>query len=83
MGQTFDRLRDAGLIDKVTAKRMKKAVGLPNLTVHNYDEVSWAIVFARVHRITTVISGNAAVIRPTHRTGATSGLHILVPGQSV
>lgn len=46
MGETFDILAQAGIIDVELASRMKKAVGFRNLTVHNYSEINWAIVHA-------------------------------------
>jgi len=46
MGQNFDALANAGLIDSKLASRMKKAVGFRNIMVHSYDEIDWAIVHA-------------------------------------
>jgi uncharacterized protein YutE (UPF0331/DUF86 family) len=46
MGQTFDILMEAGIIDAELAGRMKKAVGFRNLAIHNYDAINWAIVYA-------------------------------------
>lgn len=46
MGQAFDHLADAGVVDPGLALRLKKAVGFRNLAVHNYDVIDWAIVFA-------------------------------------
>lgn len=46
MGQTFDRLEEAGLLDGELASRMKKAVGFRDLAVHNYHEIDWEIVHA-------------------------------------
>ncbi len=46
MGQTFDRLREAGMMSADLAVRMKKAVGFRNVAVHNYDAINWAIVYA-------------------------------------
>lgn len=46
MGQTFDALASAGVIDAELAIRMRKSVGFRNVMVHNYDEVNWEIVFA-------------------------------------
>ncbi|MBS4096870.1 MAG: DUF86 domain-containing protein [Sulfuricella sp.] len=44
MGQTFEVLTDAGIINSELAVRMKKAVGFRNLAVHNYDAINWEIV---------------------------------------
>ena len=49
MGQTFDVLATAGLIDPELANRMKKAVGFRNIMVHSYDEIDWAIVHTIGH----------------------------------
>jgi len=46
MGQTFDLLSEAGMINVDLAGRMKKAVGFRNLAVHNYDAINWEIVYA-------------------------------------
>ena len=46
MGQTFDVLRDAGIIEKALAIRLKKAVGFRNVVIHNYESIDWAIVHA-------------------------------------
>ena len=46
MGETFDRLAQAELIDAALAARMKKAVGFRNIAVHAYDSIDWHIVFA-------------------------------------
>lgn len=46
MGEVFDRLAGAKLIDDRLADRMKKSVGFRNLAVHNYDALDWAIVHA-------------------------------------
>ncbi len=46
MGQTFDILAQAGMIDLDLANKMKKAVGFRNLAVHHYDDINWAIVYA-------------------------------------
>ena len=46
MGKTFDILFEAGIISASLADRMKKAVGFPNLAVHNYESINWSIVFA-------------------------------------
>jgi len=52
MGQTFDVLSDAGIINSELAGRMKKAVGFRNLVIHHYDDINWAIVYTIVqHRL--------------------------------
>jgi uncharacterized protein YutE (UPF0331/DUF86 family) len=46
MGQTFDALHKAGVIDEALAGRLRKAVGFRNIAVHNYERIDWAIVYA-------------------------------------
>jgi uncharacterized protein YutE (UPF0331/DUF86 family) len=46
MGQTFDVLAGAGIIDEHLAVRLKKAVGFRNIAVHRYQEIDWRIVHA-------------------------------------
>ena len=45
MGQAFDLLAEAGVINNELAINLRKAVGFRNIVVHNYDEVDWSIVF--------------------------------------
>ncbi len=45
MGEAFDRLAQAGIIDIELARQMKKAVGFRNIAVHAYDAINWRIVF--------------------------------------
>lgn len=46
MGEVFDRMAAAQLIDERLADRMKKSVGFRNMAVHNYETLDWAIVHA-------------------------------------
>lgn len=46
MGEAFDRLAQAGIIDAGLALQMKKTVGFRNIAVHAYDAINWQIVFA-------------------------------------
>lgn len=46
MGETFDRLAEAGVISDALGERMKKPVGFRNLAVHNYAALDMAIVHA-------------------------------------
>lgn len=46
MGQTFDRLEEAGLLDSSLARGMKRAVGFRNLAIHNYAAIDWEIAHA-------------------------------------
>lgn len=44
MGQSFERLADAGLITEALAGRMQAAVGFRNIATHSYREIDWDIV---------------------------------------
>ena len=46
MGQTFDILAQAGIINESLALQLKKAVGFRNIAVHNYEVINWTIVHA-------------------------------------
>jgi uncharacterized protein YutE (UPF0331/DUF86 family) len=46
MGQSFEALAAAGVIDAALAERLRKSVGFRNLVVHNDETVDWAIVHA-------------------------------------
>jgi uncharacterized protein YutE (UPF0331/DUF86 family) len=50
MGQAFEQLARAGLLDAGLSQRLKKAVGFRNLAVHNYAAIDWAIVHAIASR---------------------------------
>lgn len=44
MGQTFDLLAQANILDATVAAQLKKAVGFRNIAVHNYEIINWLIV---------------------------------------
>ena len=44
MGQTFDLLREAGIVPAELASNLRKAVGFRNIAVHNYEKIDWNIV---------------------------------------
>lgn len=46
MGQIFDALAGARIIDGNLAMQLKKAVGFRNIAVHEYEEIDWTIVHA-------------------------------------
>lgn len=46
MGESFDRLAEAGRLDATLARRLRGAVGFRNLAVHAYDRIDWAVVHA-------------------------------------
>ncbi|MEW5893868.1 MAG: DUF86 domain-containing protein [Pseudomonadota bacterium] len=71
MGQTFDRLAEAGVIGAELARRLKKAVGFRNIAVHNYEAIDWAIVHAICkHRLTDFTDYARAVQSALDRAGA-------------
>jgi uncharacterized protein YutE (UPF0331/DUF86 family) len=48
MGQTFDLLAQAGVLNNGLANSLKKAVGFRNIAVHNYESINWEIVHSIV-----------------------------------
>jgi uncharacterized protein YutE (UPF0331/DUF86 family) len=50
MGQAFEHLQEAGLLEAGLALRLRKAVGFRNIAVHAYDVLDWAIVFSLATR---------------------------------
>lgn len=48
MGQTFDLLAQAGVLNNELASRLRKAVGFRNIAVHNYESINWEIVYSIV-----------------------------------
>lgn len=46
MGEAFTALASQGIIHAELCQRMRSAVGFRNLAVHNYDNISWAVVHA-------------------------------------
>jgi uncharacterized protein YutE (UPF0331/DUF86 family) len=46
MGQAFEALASAKIIDEHIADRMKRAVGFRNIAVHSYETIDWQIVHA-------------------------------------
>jgi uncharacterized protein YutE (UPF0331/DUF86 family) len=44
MGETFDTMVQAEVLDRKLADRLKKAVGFRNIAVHNYRSIDWSIV---------------------------------------
>ena len=49
MAESFNRLRELGIIDDHLSERLSGAVGFRNIAVHQYESVDWAIVFEIVH----------------------------------
>ena len=46
MGEVFTTLAKLDILSATTAESMRKAVGFRNVAVHNYETISWEIVFA-------------------------------------
>ena len=46
MADSFEKLAMAKIITKETAERMKKAVGLRNILVHEYQKIDWSIIWS-------------------------------------
>ncbi len=46
MGAAFDELASTGTINAALAQRMKSAVGLRNISVHQYNAMDWRVVHA-------------------------------------
>lgn len=44
MGESFERLAEAGRIDAGLARRLRSAVGFRNLAVHAYERIDWTLV---------------------------------------
>lgn len=63
MGESFDRLAQAGIIEPVLTQHLKRAVGFRNLAVHNYSNVNWDTVHAIVeHHLGDFKTFAAAVV---------------------
>ena len=46
MTDSFKKLCGNGIISKETAERMIKSVGFRNIAVHEYQSISWDVVFS-------------------------------------
>lgn len=46
MADSFHTLAAAGLIDSDLSKRLARAVGFRNVSVHEYEDIDWEIVFS-------------------------------------
>lgn len=49
MGQGFLILADLGILPSGLAQNLKNAVGFRNISVHEYQEIDWEIVFDIIH----------------------------------
>ncbi|MCD6398196.1 MAG: DUF86 domain-containing protein [Spirochaetaceae bacterium] len=50
MGEIFSELAVAGIITEDLAHKLRKAVGFRNISVHEYQNVDWEIVFSIINR---------------------------------
>ena len=50
MAQTFEKLGNSGFITQTLADRLSRAVGFRNIAVHEYESLSWPIVFSIVQK---------------------------------
>lgn len=48
MADSFRTLAEAGVLDRESAERLAKAVGFRNISVHEYEEIDWKIVYSIV-----------------------------------
>jgi uncharacterized protein YutE (UPF0331/DUF86 family) len=62
MGQTFELLAQAGVMNAELANRLKKAVGFRNIAVHNYESINWEIVHSIVKNHLTDFSEFAKIV---------------------
>lgn len=50
MGEIFSELAAAGIITESLAFKLRKAVGFRNISVHEYQNVNWDIVYSIINR---------------------------------
>jgi len=62
MGQAFDALVEAGVLEGALATRLKKAVGFRNIAIHNYEIIDWRIVHSIAQNNLGVFSDFARII---------------------
>ena len=46
MAESFERLRESGILSDHLCMRIKKSVGFRNIAVHDYFSIDWDIVYA-------------------------------------
>lgn len=46
MAETFECLKESGVLSPHTCMRMKKSVGFRNIAVHEYHAINWDIVYS-------------------------------------
>jgi uncharacterized protein YutE (UPF0331/DUF86 family) len=62
-GEEFELLARKGAIDAALARRMREAVGLRNLIIHEYAEVDWTRVHVAANDLSRLREFLAAVLR--------------------
>lgn len=50
MAQTFEKLGNSGFITQTLAGRLARAVEFRNIAVHEYESLSWPIVFSIIQK---------------------------------
>ncbi len=50
MAQTFDALSERGILSDELSKRLRNAVGFRNVAVHEYEKLSYPIVYSIITR---------------------------------
>ena len=50
MAESFEKLKEEGVISSELAEKLIKAVGFRNISVHEYQSIDWEVVFSIIHR---------------------------------
>ena len=50
MAESFEKLKEEGVISSELAEKLIKAVGFRNISVHECQSIDWDIVFSIIHR---------------------------------
>ena len=49
MAESFEKLKEEGIITAELGEKLMKAVGFRNISVHEYQNIDWEIVFSIIH----------------------------------
>lgn len=63
MAEAFRTLEAAGLIDSDLSERLARAVGFRNVSVHEYEDIDWEIVFSIATRQVSDFESFAGAVR--------------------
>lgn len=74
MGEVFTTLSKIGAISQTTCEQLKKAIGLRNIAVHNYETINWEIVY-------TFANNPRMIFVDFHRKSVCT-LHCKIPSRS-